>query len=141
MPFAADREYDGSIIHAATIFSQSGTCGIQVTLEAEPGNIDHVFWLTDKTSERVKADLKKLGCTDAELMSETALENIGQILSGRECRFTTVEETYQGKTKIKVRFVNPRRGTGQTSAAATAAAMFGGKPKTAAPITDDDIPF
>lgn len=146
MPIQANSEYNGTIIHAASIFSQSGTPGIQVTLEAEQGTISHTLWLTEKTIKRVESTLVKIGMPKEQLYSDTALENIDQILSGKAVNFTTVSEEYQGKPKVKVQWLNPPKSEMSQSAAKTAAKMFAalGNSKPAGnnqEITDDDVPF
>ena len=123
-----------------------GTPGILVVYRTDDGDIEDTIWLTPKTADRARGTLTILGADPKQLASWTYLENIGLVVSGHECEITTVDEEYNGKKRVRVQWVNPRKTAGERGAlVGRVAHLFGGpKPKDEPKnqeIKDDDIPF
>lgn len=127
MGIRADQQYNGHIENANLYYSNGGTLGLQLHLACDDGKISHTLWLTDKTIPRVEETLLRIGVSKDELHNEHALENIGEILGGREISFNTVAEDYKGQPVVKVQWLNkPRKDNGMTPAK-MAASLFSGK--------------
>lgn len=129
-------KYDGTVgSGACMITSQGGTLGFQLTLECEDGEIGHIIWLTENTKERALDTFAVLGVGETKLQNSTYVENqLANDITGKPVSFTTVEETYRDKTRVKVGFINKRGAlAGGLSPAKAAAIFFGGKPNGTAP--------
>lgn len=148
MTLHAGREYTGTITRAGWIQSRAkGTNGLQVDVETADGDlITHVWWVTPKTKERFTEDMEEFGIEAESLRSATFLKyEMQSILVGKEVRFTTKEETYNGTTSIKVGFLHAKTAPSDSRGVEYAvAAMFGGSEEpdtTGETLTDDDILF
>jgi hypothetical protein len=146
MALQAGKRYNVEIVSANLTESQNtGSPGIEVHFECEEGTIDHTFWLTEKSKKYVKKDLKTLGLEEDSLESTTFMDNIDTAMSGQKCSILTYEDEYNGKKKLKVKYINkPLVAGGEAPLAKRAASFFSGKPdapNAAVQITDDDVPF
>ena len=138
MSVKPDQKYDGTVSDGAKmVVSQSGTLGFFLRLHCEDGEISHTIWLTDNTKERALETFALLGVTEAQLQDAVFVrDKLASAVEGREVSFTTTEEKYKGKSRVKVGFINKRNRSVGGSPVNAAVAFFGGTP-----ITDDDIPF
>ncbi len=107
MAVKANQTYSGKIIGGGLHHASTGSLGISVELECKEGTIQHTWYVTPNTKERVKKTLLDLGVPEKTLTSRTALENIGNVLTGKAVEFTTIEEEYKGKKHVRVQWVNP----------------------------------
>jgi hypothetical protein len=135
MALKAPCQYNGHIENANLYYSNGGTLGLQLHLACEDGKITHTLWITEKTIGRVEETLLKIGVSKNELQDENALDNIGDILGGREVSFNTVAEEYQGREIVKVQWLNKPRQANGSSAAKMAAHLFAGRSQPAVPVT------
>lgn len=142
MTYQPDREYQVTVTRAAFIESQGGTPGVEVDLNnPEAGTIAHRWYITEKTKERFVKSMAEFGITAAQLAGPF-WENDCEPLVGSPATITTEEDTYNGRTRVRCRWVNgPHRvastKSGSYSAKAKAAAMFGG---TVSLFPDDSFP-
>ena len=142
MSLRAGRKYHGTVTAGSELIqSQSGTLGYQVNLDCEDGEASYIIWLTPKNKERAETTfVEALGVDREQLINGNYLElQLGVDLCGREVTFTTVEEEYKGKSKVKVAFLFRRSAVTGSSPGKAAASFFGATPGTE--ILDEDIPF
>lgn len=145
MAIKPGKKYHGNVGHGSELReTQTGSLGYQVMLECEDGETSYTIWLTPKNRERaIKTFTEALGVPAEKLQDANYVElQMSSDIAGREVTFTTEEEEYKGKTRIKVAFLFKRSMTNGGSPAKAAASFFkGGGPPAADPITDEDIPF
>lgn len=131
------KRYIGTVASGSGLYeSLKGTLGFQVLLNCEDGAIDYTIWLTEKNAERAKRDFETLGVDPKRLANPKDFTKIGDEIEGHKVSFETDEETYNEKTRIKVKWISPLKDSGVGSLEHRAAALFGG----AAPI-EDEVPF
>lgn len=136
--------YVGTVASGSGLYeSLNGTLGFQVFINTEDGAADYTIWLTEKNAERAKKDFATLGVDPAKLKAPSEFAAIGDTIEGREISFETGEDEYQGKTRIKVKWISPKKDPGVGSLEQRAAHLFGGvSPKQPALVPeDDDVPF
>lgn len=140
MAIKGDKKYHGEVIGGDLVESGGGTLAYQVNLKCEDGEASYMIWLTARNRERAsKTFIDVLGVDGEKLKNQTYIENqLALDITGKEVTFVTEEEEYKGKTKIKVAWLFKRSASNGNPAKA-AASFFGGK--SAAEITDEDIPF
>ena len=150
MAIRPDQRYDGVVIQGSMpVITQTGTPGYQVMLECAEGHTSFMIWLTEKNRARAeKTFTDVLGIPVEKLGDEAFFEyDLGIKIQGIEVTFGTREETYKGKTTVKVAWLG-KRSSGNP--AKEVAGFFGkknGKTETpkplidSGPITDDDVPF
>lgn len=150
MNIKADKKYHGVVAAGSELIQSqnAGTLGYQVNLECEDGDTSYTIWLTPKNRERAeKTFTEALGVPREKLLNGNYIElQCGIDITGREVTFTTVEEEYKGKSKVKVAFLFRRSVVAGGSPGKAAAAFFGGTANEPShieggPITDEDIPF
>lgn len=151
MAIEAGKKYDATVASACLTCSASkGTPGILIVFETDAGEIEDTIWMTHKTADRAKKTLGLLGADPEKLISRTYLENIGVVLTGHECEITTTSEEYNGKTRVRVQWVNERGSPGLTGdeLSGRVAYLFGGpkpvaipQPKKQEAVDDTDVPF
>lgn len=141
MALQPDQKYQGVVGSGSALFeAKTGSIGFQLQIESEDGNTDFVIWLSEKNKERALKYFDILGVPADKLKDPNYLEfGLAQEIEGHKITFGTKEETYQGKSKVKVAWIG-KASNGNVSR--TAANLFGGNvPEPASGITDDDIPF
>ena len=136
--------------------SQGGTPGIIVYFKNEHGDMDTTMWVTEKTAVFVSKNLTTLGFDTSLLGGDdwlSQLENVGATIKGNRVKIVCDEETYQGKTEVKVKWINDATRVAAGSSKQRLAALLSGKPAglvsaprrqeppPSAPLTDDDLPF
>lgn len=143
-------KYNGVVGSGSTMMeSQSGTVGFQVMLTCEDGDTIFTIWLTEDARKGAERSFKALGVDLEKLKDPNYLEyNLGQDIEGREVSFEIKEDTYKGKTSLKVLWIGKKS---EGKPAQAAAMFFGGKvvePVEPARATgglpqdpEDDIPF
>lgn len=142
MGIKADTKYIGTVGHGSEIIeTKKGTLGFQVMLDCEDGQTSHTIWLTSKNRVRAMVDFAILGVPADRLTDERYVQHqLSQDIVGKRVKFTTVEEEYNGKTKVKVAFIG-RPGADGNAPKAVASFFAGDPAPEGTPITDDDIPF
>jgi hypothetical protein len=147
--------YPATIKNAEIGQTNSGTPYASLYCETEDGkHITAFLYLSEKAFDNSLDALKKLGF-------DCDFENIAQ-LNGAACSLTCENETFNGETRMKVRYINPpRKETPQGLAAMLTAKAKGNalakpaapvkpaakpvapvKPAPAATVEDDsDVPF
>ncbi len=147
MGLKADHKYNGTVCPgSALIETQKGTLGYQVQLECEDGETSYTIWLTPKTRENARECFEKaLGVDPKKLEDGNYIEmQLALDIDGREVSFTTKEEEYKGKFKVKVAGLYKRSASNGVGLAKAAGSFFKGTgltPGADKGITDDDIPF
>lgn len=155
MAVKADRTYSGTIIGGGIHYASTGSLGISIQIECPDGTIQHTWWVSEKTKDRVKKNLLEIGVPEQSLTSVTALEGIGDVMNGTEVEFTTISEEWKGKERVRVQWVNPPKKNTGVDPAKQLAALFGNGQVTTASklpaaadkisdhleITDEDVPF
>ncbi len=147
MPIKAGRKYAGVVTPGSSLIeSQSGSLGYQVQLECEDGETSYTIWLTPKTRENARECFEKaLGVDPKKLEDGNYIEmQLALDIDGREVSFTTKEEEYKGKFKVKVSGLYRRSASNGVGLAKAAGSFFKGTgltPGADKGITDDDIPF
>lgn len=106
--FEADQRYPVTIASATMTESASkGTPGIELRLEsADGGKIWHTLWLTEGTRPHVAKTLAELGVDKAMLASPAFWDDPGEALNGKDASIVTEEDTYNGKTRVRVKWLN-----------------------------------
>lgn len=117
------------------VLGRSGTGTPHIAVLFEDVNGDRITWygyLTDKALERTIESLQILGWDPAEHGGDLSSLNGTDLLAGAECEVVVEAESYEGETRMKVRWVNQRGGGGlgapmDASEAATFASQLRGK--------------
>lgn len=136
MPLKVKR-YIGTVASGSGLYeSAKGTLGFQVMLHCEDGATDYTIWLTEKNAERAKRDFETLGVDPKRLANPKDFTKIGDEIEGRKVSFETDEETYNERTKIKVKWISPLKDSGVGTLEQRAAVLFG-----AEPVADDEVLF
>ena len=142
--------YIGTIASGSGLYeSLNGTLGFQVLINTEDGATDYTIWLTEKNADRAKRDFETLGIDPSVLKTPETFAHAGELIEGKEISLETGENTYQNKTRIKVKWISLKKDAGVGSLEQRAASLFGGPkpvqgvlPSTTAPEdADDDVPF
>ncbi len=162
MPRLTPGTYEVEVTDAFTTESQSGTLGIAFAFKDDQGNtIDHVIWITTKTSERALETLDTLGFGQEQLDGVESLDRIKEFTRGNRVSIVVEDEEYKGTVTAKVKWIN-KVGGRKVAGVQTKAALFAllkgqpvpvvSAPRTQAvprqteippntPISDDDVPF
>jgi len=144
--------FNGRVSGGALTTSLSGTVGYQIQIEYEDsddGSIAETWftiWLTEKTREMAARSFAALGLTEKQLREPGFLDaEAGDVITGREIAFSTKEETYKGKSSIKVTGIREKNDALGVSPSEAAARFFGFTPKPGEPATVEpelkDDPF
>lgn len=144
MSFQADTRYD-VVIQAVrrTVSEQSGKLSLNVRLEhPEHGPIYTDIWLTEAAAKSTRRTLAEFGFTDDQKIRALIVTE-GKALEGQRATILTKLDTYNGKTKVKVAFLNgplreiPEAKPVSPEAIRAALALFG-----ASEIElDEEVPF
>lgn len=145
MAFEPNKQYQVEVIAAVLTESSGGTPGLEIAYRNEDaGEIKDTLWLSEKARPRTEKTLKEVfGLSDQRIQNPKFWQEADIYLVGATCWITTYLDTYNGKERVKVQWVNKEqkieRVFDKAALAAKAAAMMGGKaaPKEA----DDDLPF
>lgn len=142
-----DHKYQGRVREgSALIESQNGSLGFQLMLDCEDGHTFFTIWITPKNKELATKYFAALGVSIEKLQNSGYIDyQLGQDIVGREITFGTKEETYKGKTTVKVSWIGKPSLAADGNKAAAVARFFGAPPAGPVteenPIIDDDIPF
>ncbi len=142
MGIKAPMKYHGQVTSGTMMETKKGTLGYQVFLTCPDGDTSYTIWLTAKNRDRARATfVEALGVDGNKLTDPNYIEmGLANDIAGREVTFTTEEEEYNDKVRVKVAFLFKRSATASVKPAKAIADFFGGK-AVGTPITDDDIPF
>lgn len=143
MALVDGKRYNAEVISAEFIAAQSGNPGLQLFLETDDGDpCDTVIWMTPKAAANARKTLTEvLGVSSSDLDDEGFVANrLCPSLAGARLSFVARAEEYNGKTKVKVGFLNKESIVGDTPLGMVAARMLGARPKSEAP-GDDEVPF
>lgn len=137
------KRYVGTVASGSGLYeSNSGTLGFQVLLSCEDGATEYTIWLTEKNKKRAAEAFTILGIDPARLAKPEDFTRIGEEIEGHEVSFETEEETYNGKTRMKVKWLSAKKDSGVGSIEQRAASLFGYSGPMTAPADDtDDVPF
>lgn len=145
MSYEAGKTYEGTIVKATATESKNGTAGIELQLSnKDAGSIYHTIWLTAATSERAKKTLLEIGVDQLAFGMRNFWLNPGEYLEGKEVSFTTKEEEYNGKVRVRVEWLNgPGRVPKPISANSVAMLMslFGVSSADVEPEPQDSAPW
>lgn len=123
--------YPARVEGARLTTSDNGSDGIAMRFNCgEHGGISHTIYLTPARLEYAERELNNLGIDSKKLRSDEFWDNIGQWLEGAECEIVIGEEEYQGKKRLKVKFINPVAKPARAGAPARLAGLFGGRSST-----------
>lgn len=148
------KRYVGTIASGSGLYeSLKGTLGFQVLINCEDGATDYTIWLTEKNTlpakdggpSRAARDFETLGIDSRRLRDSKDFTIIGEEIAGHEISFETDEETYNEKTRVRVKWISEKKDAGVGSMEQRAAALFGSpKPTPDVPVPNrdnDDVPF
>lgn len=108
--YEADQRYTVTIVDATIVKAKTGTVGIEFSLTSELGDIYHTEWIKDATkADKVKTTLLAIGVPEAKLESREFWAAPGDGLAGSQCQIVTMADTWEGKTRVKVQWLNPLR--------------------------------
>jgi hypothetical protein len=130
---------------------------IRIPLETSEGErITYQGWITDKSAEHTIQNLCKVFGWDGDLEALAGETDDGPFV-GMECEIVTEEETYNGKSRVVIKWLNAPGSSGKTMEREKALALarkLTGKSKAAPPPArkppvdpdldapgDDSIPF
>ena len=145
--------YDGwkglaTIKRAFMTKAETGTWGICMGYATDDGNIEHTWWMTHGTADRLAENLNDCFGIERDKLNAAFLRKIGEFLTGKMCRLTIKEEEYRGKKRLVVQWMNPAGGVMKDDDFTGAAALFGaedsgdsGAASNDFPPPDDGIPF
>ena len=105
-----DTKYSGTVRPGSTLIgTETGTIGYQVMLTCEDGDTFFIIWLTEKNRQRAIKAFEVLEVSAAKLSQPLFLEaDLGRIIEGKEISFGTREDTYKGKTSVKVAWIGKK---------------------------------
>ena len=141
MPIKPEMKYNGTVRGGSSlIYSQTDTMGYQVMLDCEDGQTFFIIWFTEKNRQRATKAFEALGIPVGKLSDPLFFDNeLGQIIEGKELSFGTREETYKGKTSVKVIWIGKKS---EGSLAKDAATFFKKLPEQQDESNrEDDIPW
>lgn len=156
MPVQPDTKYDAVIREAyITESMEKQTPGLFMSYDTADGNIEHTWYITPNTVDRLKENLFQcFQITPAELNDNVFLSKIGARIKGDRVKITTKEEEYNGKMKIVVQWMNPAGAKKiEPQALKRVAGIFGGGPVSSPEyrqeppaqdfggLTDDEVAF
>lgn len=97
-------EHEAEVLDHGLVTSKTGTSGVAVKFQTEFDVITGWFYLTDKTVEYTIEKLRAMGWEGDDFRE---LNQQPAVLAGHKCVITVSHESYEGKTRAKVNFVNP----------------------------------
>ncbi len=143
MNYAADARYDITITQARRAESEKGTLSLNLRLShPEHGDIYTDLWLTEGAAKSVRRTLAEFGF-DSDAKIRSLILTDGKALEGMAGTILTKLDSYGGKDRVKVAFLNGPNGKGTEARPVSpekvrAALMLFG----ATPDDDDlDVPF
>ncbi len=132
--------YEVEVTDAYTTQSSKGTLGIFFALRSDSGHTtDKTVWVTPGSYDRAIQDLETLGFGQDQIDSVESLDKIKEVTKGNRVSVVIEDETYNGNTSPKVKYVNAvgaKKATGvQTKAALFALLKGQPAPMVSAPRT------
>ena len=118
-----DGDYECEVISAEAGISQAGNPKITLTLQLADSNRKQWYVLNFSENEKSRAitlrTLKSLGLDPAELIASKA--NPNAVFAGKRVVAAITTDTWEGKTRNKVKWINPVPGVDYTTDLSTAA--------------------
>jgi hypothetical protein len=140
MAFEDGGKYVAECIAAELTSSPTtGNDGIELTFQTEEGITTHTLWLTEKNRDQVYRTLSALGVPDPTHFDP--LEGDLSLICGASCVLIMGAEEYNGKTRMRVRWINRKAPVKRESVAAYFRRQNQKAPVAATGPDDDDIPF
>lgn len=143
MAVLAGEKYDAVIKDAyLTESMEKGTPGLFISYDTDAGNIDHTWFITPNTVDRLKENLLQcFGITAAELNDNAFLAKIGARIKGDRVKITTKEDEYNGNKRVVVQWMNPAGAKRvEPSNMKRIAGIFGGGPVSSPAYTNRNEP-
>ena len=108
MGYQPDQDYTGTITAAAVVESQSGNSGFELRLlNPEHGQIKHTIWVTEKSADMAKRQLKACGLTEEQMGSDLLWNDPAALLAGREVSWHCKEQADRnGELWTRVAWIN-----------------------------------
>lgn len=146
MSIRADQTYNGTVTGGSWTRSANGNLGFQIALTCPDGDAGFTIWLTKNTKDMAKRNFQVLGLSEAQMRDKAFLNyQLPTHIHGREISFTTFNDEYQGKTRVKVKSIGfPVKSVDEAPAEAASffgAGTNGGQETGEFQATDDDVPF
>lgn len=139
MPLLVDERYAAKVERPKLTTNDKGSDGIFVHFNCGThGNISHTIWLTPARIEYAQKDLNNLGVSTEKLASDEFWDNITQWLDGAECEIVIGEEEYNGKTRLKVKFINATVKAASPGASKRLAGLFSSRVAATAGSSADE---
>jgi len=106
-----DRKYQGTIKNTMVPDVEPGKHPhLLVTIETPDGDIDHRLYLSVAARQHTEKVLLELGVEADWLVSPEFWETPGKWMNGRHCSIETEEDEYEGKKRVRVKWLNgPKR--------------------------------
>lgn len=121
--------------------AETGTWGICMGYATDDGNIDHTWYMTPNTADRLAENLQKCFGIKREQLNAAFLKRIGEVLVGKMCRLTIKGEDYKGSRRLVVEWMNPVGGIMEEADFSGAASLFGADDDGGGRQSDPDQPF
>jgi hypothetical protein len=122
--------------------AESGTRGICMGYATDDGSIDHTWYMTPNTADRLAENLEKCFGIKRAQLNAAFLERIGEVLVGKMCRLTIKGEDYKGKRRLVVEWMNPVGGIMEEEDFSWVASLFGADDDgSGQQPSEDDSPF
>lgn len=110
MSYEADQRYTVTIVDATIVKAKTGTVGIEFSLTSDLGDIYHTEYVKDEAkANKVKATLVAIGVPAETIETREFWAAPGDVLAGKQCSIVTMADTWEGKTRVKVQWLNPLR--------------------------------
>lgn len=128
MPLEVGNKYRAAVTVAYATEKEDGTFGIAVSFHADEGDIEHTLWIEPGEFLKYrKADLKTLGATDDQMADWDWLRAPASLVGAR-CQIVMSEYVGKdGKSHLKVKYINSLRREAQRESAVAAARLLGGR--------------
>lgn len=126
MPIEANMKYIVGVTSAQTTKSKEGTLGLHVVFTCDEGSIEDTLWCTEGAKEKTKKSLTAMGVPVAVLSTAEFWRNPFPVLKNSKAQIVTEEDSYNGKTRVRVKWINSPHyaQAAPPEAADTLAAMF-----------------
>lgn len=147
MAYEANQQYQVTVSGAGLTFSSQGRPGLEVYFtHPDHGEIKEVMWISEKTQERVEKTLREVfGIAPERYENPLFYEEAAMYLSGKQCFITTSLDEWQGKSRVRVQWINkePKKAAESIDKATLArkAAEVMRKGRAAAPVASAPVPF
>ena len=128
MPLVAGERYAATVQRPQLTTSEAGNDGIAIHFDCGAhGGINHTIWLTAARLEYAEKELNALGVPSEQLRREDFGSKICEWIDGKPCEIVTKEEEgTDGKTRVRVAFINGAAREARPGAPKRLANLFSG---------------